>query len=148
MAEKYFIQNRWKLEDNKLYYYGLRSEKNLFKNSVKLSSAEIKIISSLPKILDENEVRILNKYTGKQVVTEKELRHIPSSLSEATFCKNCCANDYIIPGLEFDENGICPMCQTAFLQYQECASYSHQQSLPLPNHAQVSSCTSPPSQSL
>ena len=113
MTEKYFIQNRWKLEDNKLYYCGLRSGKNLFKNSVKLSSAEIKIISSLPKILDENEVRILNKYIGKQVVTEKELRHIPSSLSEATFCKNCCANDYIIPGLEFDENGICPMCQTA-----------------------------------
>ena len=113
LTEKYFIQNRWKLEDNKLYYYGLRSGKNLFKNSVKLSSAEIKIISSLPKILDDSEVRILNKYIGKQVVTEKELRHIPSSLSEATFCKNCCANDYIIPGLEFDENGICTMCQTA-----------------------------------
>ena len=30
MSEIYYIQNRWKLENNKLYYYGLRNKENLF----------------------------------------------------------------------------------------------------------------------
>ena len=35
------------------------------------------------------------------------------SLDEARFCTNCVANDFIIPGLEFDEQGRCPMCKKA-----------------------------------
>ena len=30
----YYLQNRWKLEENKLYYYGLRNKENMFKNTV------------------------------------------------------------------------------------------------------------------
>ncbi|MBR2640685.1 MAG: hypothetical protein IKD39_09020 [Oscillospiraceae bacterium] len=113
MPEKYFLQNRWKLENNILYYYGLQNKENLFKNTVKLSKKQIEIISSLPRELSEEEVSVLKNLLGKQIVTENELRTIPKSLGEARFCKNCCANDFIIPGIEFDENGLCPMCQTA-----------------------------------
>ena len=113
MPEKYFLQNRWKLENNSLYYYGLRNGENLFKNSIKISSEQKKIISSLPKELSEKEILILHKFIGTQIVTEDNLRIIPTSLNEAKFCKNCCANDFIIPGIEFDENGLCPMCSTS-----------------------------------
>lgn len=113
MPEKYFLQNRWKLENNSLYYYGLRNGENLFKNSIKISSEQRKIISSLPKELSEKEISILHKFIGTQIVTENNLRKIPTSLNEAKFCKNCCANDLIIPGIEFDENGLCPMCSTS-----------------------------------
>ncbi|MBE6899276.1 MAG: hypothetical protein E7479_01230 [Ruminococcaceae bacterium] len=113
MPEKYFLQSRWKPEGNKLYYYGLRNKENLFRNSVKITSEQKRIISSLPGELSEKEVSVLKNLLGKQVVTENELRKIPKSLAEARFCKNCCANDFIIPGIEFDENGLCPMCQTA-----------------------------------
>ena len=112
MAENYFLQNRWKLENKTLNNYGLRSGKNLFKNTVKLSAKEFRIISSLPKELDSFELKILNKFIGTQIVTEDKLIAVPKSLKEATFCKNCYANNFIIPGLEFNENGLCPMCET------------------------------------
>ena len=109
----YYLQNRWKLENNALIYYGLRNKENLFKNKIKLSKKQRAIISALPKELDEDEKIIIDKLLGKQVVAENELTYIPESLSEARFCKNCSANDFIIPGLEFDSEGNCPMCQTA-----------------------------------
>ena len=113
MSEKYFLQNRWKIENNSLCYYGLRNKENLFKNYVKLSEKQFKIVSSLPKELSEKEISEIKKFIGIQIVTEKDLQILPKSIQEARFCKMCCANDYIIPGLEFDENGLCPMCQTA-----------------------------------
>ncbi len=113
MSEKYYLQNRWKLENGELYYYGLRCGENLFKNRVKLSKKQAEIISSLPKELSREEMQHVAKLIGIQLVTEGNLRATPKSLKEAHFCKNCCANDFIIPGLEFDENGLCPMCKTA-----------------------------------
>lgn len=95
-----------------LVYYGLRNKENLFKNTIKISRNQRQIISSLPKELSENELRLLGKLLKNQVVTEDKIRKIPKSINEATFCKNCSANDFIIPGIEFDENGLCPMCQT------------------------------------
>ena len=86
MAEKYFLQNRWKLENKTLNYYGLRSGKNLFKNTVKLSAKEFRIISSLPKELDSFELKILNKFIGTQIVTEDKLIAVPKSLKENVLC--------------------------------------------------------------
>ena len=109
----YYLQSRWKLEGDKLYYYGLRSRENMFQNRVSISKRQAKIISSLPKELTDAEKKLIDKLLGVQVVCESDLRKTPGSLSEAAFCVSCCANDFIIPGLEFDENGLCPMCQTA-----------------------------------
>ena len=50
---------------------------------------------------------------NNQIVEKDKLLKVPTSLSESKFCSRCAANDFIIPGLEFDENGLCPMCQTA-----------------------------------
>ena len=109
----YYLQNRWKLEENKLYYYGLRNKENMFKNTVKLSKKQAEIISALPSELSDQEKVILKPLIGTQIVDENHLIETPKSIREAHFCKNCAANDFIIPGLEFDENGLCPMCQTA-----------------------------------
>lgn len=109
----YYIQSRWKLEGRKLCYYGLRSGENMFRNSVPVSKRQAGILSALPKELTEDERICIASLLGVQVVCESELKRIPKSLSEATFCKGCCANDYIIPGLEFDSDGYCPFCQTA-----------------------------------
>lgn len=108
----YYLQNRWKLEDKKLYYYGLRNRSDMFRNSIPITAKQREIIATLPKDLNENESKILKNLLGKQIVTENQLKKIPTKLSEAKFCTSCCANDFIIPGLEFDENGLCPMCQT------------------------------------
>ena len=108
----YELQSRWKLENNNLVYYGLRNKENLFKNKVRVNKKQIHIINQLPKELTEYDLRTLKNIVGYQVVLNKDVKYIPKSLKEAIFCKVCVANDYIIPGIEFDDNGLCPMCQT------------------------------------
>lgn len=108
----HYLQNRWKLEGKKLYYYGLRNRKDMFRNSISISAKQREVIAALPKDLNGRERKILKNLLGKQVVTENRLKKTPTKLSDARFCTSCCANDFIIPGLEFDENGLCPMCQT------------------------------------
>lgn len=109
----YDLQSRWKLENRKLHYYGLRSLPHLFENDIRVSKKQAEILATLPRELSEKELSLLKKLLGKQVVPARERRFIPGNFSEATFCKSCCANDFLIPGLEFDEEGLCPMCQTA-----------------------------------
>lgn len=109
----YYLQNRWKLERRRLRYYGLRNKPDLFKNTVRLTRAQAEIVAKLPCTLTAAELKRVEKLVGVQVVDAPTLRTTPTSLAEARFCKQCAANDFIIPGLEFDENGLCPMCQTA-----------------------------------
>lgn len=108
----YKLQNRWKLENQVLVYYGLRNKEYLFKNKIKLSKAKLKIIKELPKKLNDQEKKILGNLIDIVVIKEEDYKKTPTSLKEANFCKECVANDYIIPGLEFDNNGLCVMCQT------------------------------------
>ena len=109
----FYLQNRWRLEGRKLYYYGLRRPPYLFKNRVKLSAKKASLISSLPLELDAREIRLLGKLAGEQVVEDKDLRRSPDGFDDAVFCIDCCANDYMIPGIEFDAEGRCPMCASA-----------------------------------
>lgn len=108
----YYLQNRWKVDGRTLKYYGLRNKEDMFDNVVKLSGKQAAIVAKLPCELDERELKAVTKLIGKQIVEERELKRTPKSLDEATFCATCAANDYIIPGLEFDEQGHCPLCQT------------------------------------
>lgn len=109
----YHLQTRWKLEDKALYYYGLRNRENLFRNRVKLTGRQREIIEQLPCDLTEGQKALLGPLLGVQVVKGDQLRRTPASLKEARFCTSCCANDFILPGLEFDDRGRCPLCQTA-----------------------------------
>ncbi len=109
----YVLQSRYKIENSSLHYYGLRNKENLFNNFIKLNKKQLSVINKLPKELSIEEKRILgNKIIDIAVVEEKNYKKIPTSLKKARFCKNCAANDFMIPGIEFDENGLCPMCQT------------------------------------
>lgn len=109
----YVLQNRWVLKSRALIYYGLRNKETLFHNRIKLSRKQASVVAALPKELSEMEKKQLGALMGQQIVLESQLRRTPSSIQEAVFCTRCIANDYIIPGLEFDEQGLCPMCQTA-----------------------------------
>lgn len=109
----YYIQSRWALESGTLKYYGLRSSPNLFKNIVRLSSRQRKIIEKLPCELTDKEIKVLGALVGTQVVETQNIKKIPLSLDEAEFCTICAANDFMIPGIEFDSEGRCPICQSA-----------------------------------
>ncbi len=108
----YDLQSRWKLEGKYIKYYGLRNKEHLFQNTVRLNKKQQNIIQKLPCTLTTEEQQILRTFLGNQIVLTAQRKYIPKSLDEATFCKTCVANDFIIPGLEFDGDGKCPMCQT------------------------------------
>jgi len=109
----YHLQNRWKLVGNNLIYYGLRNKENMFRNKLRLTKKQVGIISLLPKVLTDNELAVLGNLVGEQIVCETKLKITPKSINAAIFCTCCSANDFIIPGMEFNDEGICPMCQTA-----------------------------------
>lgn len=109
----YDIQSRWRLEGRLLRYYGLRNQPNLFQNTVRLSRKQQSIIQKLPCQLTNDERTLLGSLVGVQVVPSESKRRIPASFEEAGFCRTCVANDFMIPGLEFDKDGQCPICQSA-----------------------------------
>ena len=110
----YDIQSRWKLENRTLTYYGLRNQPDLFKNKIRLSRSQEKIVAKLPCSLTQKEIDALSSLIGIQIVKIEQKRTIPASLEDATFCKTCVANDFMIPGIEFDADGKCPICQSAY----------------------------------
>ena len=109
----YYLQFRWKLSGGRLVYYGIRSGEKLNKNVIKLSSAQAKIISSLPCDLSDKQVKKLKNVIDEGAVGVNQPSEPPKSIKEAKFCANCSANDFIIPGLQFNKNGLCPMCEHA-----------------------------------
>ena len=108
----YDIQSRWKLEGRVLKYYGLRNRPYLFKNTVKLSKRQAEIIKRLPCVLTADDVAYLGALIGKQIVKAEEKIKVPTCFEEARFCSHCVANDFMIPGIEFDADGRCPICQS------------------------------------
>ena len=107
----YYLQFRWKLLNGTLLYHGIRSGDKLNKNVIKLSARQEKIIKLLPCELNEKQIKILGKVICEGAVGEGLPALPPANLKEAVFCKNCSANDFTIPGLQFDKNGLCPMCE-------------------------------------
>ncbi len=106
----YYLQNRWKPNGRKLVYYGIRSGANLNKNVLRISKKQAEIIATLPKNLTEAEINALKKIISEGAVSESVPSKTPDSLKGARFCTRCCANDFMIPGLEFDKDGLCAMC--------------------------------------
>lgn len=108
----YYLQSRWKAENGKLKYYGMRGNGKLNKNELKITKKQTAIINRLPAELCAKEIKVLEKAIAFGAVSENKPKIIPSSLEEARFCTRCCANDFMIAGLEFDAEGLCPMCAT------------------------------------
>ncbi len=106
----YYLQQRRKIINKKLVYFGLKIGKNPNAKAIKLTKRQIGIINSLPKELDAKEIKSVKKLIVNGDISKTPPATSPNSLKEATFCKSCCANDFIIPGIEFDERGLCPIC--------------------------------------
>ena len=85
----------------------------MFKNKIRINNKQCDIIKKLPCELSAEEIKVLGALFGKQIVDLKDKRTVPTSLDDAKFCKTCVANDFMIPGIEFDEDGVCPICKTS-----------------------------------
>ncbi|MDP3130095.1 MAG: hypothetical protein Q8N15_02050 [Bacillota bacterium] len=108
------LQNRWKADGTKLVYYGMRNAPHTTHNILRLSKRQAEVLGRLPKELDPAETKILASLVHDGIVVfEPQLKPLVGSYREARFCVSCVANDFMIPGLEFDALGQCPICQNA-----------------------------------
>lgn len=110
------LQSRWRLEGQTLVYYGLRQPPHLFHRRIWLDRRTAALVASLDGKRDISQyIRTpgFQKLLREGIVTDRSLlRTSPSSLEDAAYCVRCAANDYVIPGLELDSHGLCPMCRT------------------------------------
>ncbi len=108
------LENRWLLNDTVLKYYGLRKKPYTFKNTIKISVSTSNIIKSFDGIKDMSEYRtncqIKKLIRDKIIIDIHSKKSVPETIDSAVFCTNCCSNDYIIPGLELNNEGLCPVC--------------------------------------
>lgn len=88
----------------------MRAGDKLNKNVIKLNKTQAAIIEKLPAALDDKKIKTLRNVVAQGAISESKPLKSPRTLSDARFCSKCCANDFIIAGIEFDENGLCPMC--------------------------------------
>ncbi len=108
----YDLETRWRLEGSVLRYYGLRNQPDMLKNTLRLTKKQRSILKCLPSPLTPSEIKCLGRLVGVAVVKDTDKKEVPTCLHEARFCKSCVANDFMIPGLELDAEGKCPICQS------------------------------------
>lgn len=110
------LQLRWRIEGATLAYYGLRSWPNTLRRTLFVGGRAARLLATLDGIRPLRaypDSPVLRRLIRQEIVVDASQRKVlPRRLEEARFCAGCAANDYAIPGLELDENGLCPMCQT------------------------------------
>ncbi|NLK96070.1 MAG: hypothetical protein GX275_12950, partial [Clostridiales bacterium] len=108
------LQNRWKIQDNYIYFYGLRSNPYTFKNKIHLSAMDLETVTYMNGSYDLFTYKIskqIQKLIDEKIIVDKDdLIEYPKSIKEAHFCKKCGLNDFVLPGLELDNNELCPIC--------------------------------------
>ncbi len=113
----YVLQNRWKLrkvgDEFKLVYYGLRNWPKNKEQLLPVTAEEAELIKSFesPKKLSANERRILDRFITEKIIVPQHEFRADSTKDNYQMCIRCIANDYVIPGLEFNEEGVCAFCQ-------------------------------------
>lgn len=109
------LQARWRLENRRLEYYGLPLSPLRRRIRVSRKTASIlRQMNGQTPLEQLPQSRALARLIRRGVVVDRQqLQPPPQGWEDAHFCKNCCANDYMIPGLELDNNGLCPLCATA-----------------------------------
>jgi len=107
------------LEGKFLKYYGLRNYPDTLQRIIKLGPRDIAFIQSMDGKTPLEYIttkhppskRIRSLLTQGVVVDQSQWRDLPTGLNQARYCRKCGANDFMIPGLEFDSTATCALCQ-------------------------------------
>lgn len=115
------LQYRWKIERSgsqpALVYYGLRNYPRHQDNVIRIRLETAKLIerfngseqlSELVKSALSDEVE---KLIQEGIIVDVAERRVPATIENCRSCIRCVNNDYILPGLEFDQDGVCAFCQ-------------------------------------
>ena len=116
------LQYRWKLEkdgaDSILVHYGLRNYGRHTQRAIKLEPAAAEMIRTLdgkrgiPDLSSDPGARTaIEDLVSQGILVDAPARRKPATPETRQVCVKCVNDDYILPGLEFDERGVCAFCQ-------------------------------------
>ena len=122
------LQYRWRLHNTEgnsvLVYYGIRNFPNQNKGVIKISDDIAGVIADFDsektlqdiivdpvQIKDKMVVAELAELLDQHIIVDRKDRKNPTTLEDKMTCVRCVNDDYIIPGLEFNEQGMCALCQ-------------------------------------
>ena len=122
MPEYPVLQQRWALRDagagKALVYYGLRNpphhRESVLPVSEALAGALEKLDGATPQAGLPEAVRQSQDFlrlVEQGIVVEREARRKLATAAGKQSCTRCVADDHLLPGLEFDERGVCAFCQ-------------------------------------
>jgi len=116
------LQYRWQLREDKnkpvLVYYGLRNPPRHTRSILEVAPEIAKDIASLDGGRPLSDLpETLTAHPGfvslveEGVIVDSASVRQPATRESRRQCIRCINDDYLIPGLEFDENGLCAFCQ-------------------------------------
>ncbi len=118
------LQYRWRIEKCEdtaaAVYFGLRNYPNQVKRRINLDTETASLvrtfdgtvaleqaIAEVPFIVRDEIAKLLDE----GVLVGVSAKRVPAAMDSHQTCIRCVNNDYVIPGLEFDEEGVCAFCQ-------------------------------------
>jgi len=116
------LQYRWQLREDKskpvLVYYGLRNPPRHTRSVLEVAPEIAKDIASLDGGRPLSDLpETLTGHPGfmslveEGVIVDAASVRQPATLESRQQCVRCINDDHLIPGLEFDGNGLCAFCQ-------------------------------------
>lgn len=113
-AHHLVLQYRWKVVyvEGKphLLYYGVRNPPLHREVLLPLSKSLARVLESKGMMENSDVQEIKDLVIRKVLVLPEEKRSAKTPQTMQT-CTNCVVNDYVVPGLEFDDHGVCALCQ-------------------------------------
>ncbi len=118
------LQYRWRVETTEInsavVYYGLRNYPNHLKGMLLIKPETATVVKRLngsrslveveagcpPEIREE-----LSLLISEGVLVRTEDMRNPVTMEHHQTCVRCVNNDYVLPGLEFNDDGVCAFCQ-------------------------------------
>lgn len=108
------LQERWKPieyeNDFYLLYYGVRNPPKQSESLIPITKNLFDLIRSDKYFDSSSHQEIQNLIDEKIIVFEKD-KNPEITKENMQVCKTCVTNNYVVPGLEFNEEGVCALCQ-------------------------------------
>ncbi len=117
------LQHRWQVRDadsgdSCLVYYGLRNPPNHTRNIIELPTGFDDFLKKLDGSRQASDLPagfsghgFYRNLVDEGVIVEANQVRTPATRGHFRECSRCITNDYLLPGLEFDGNGMCAFCQ-------------------------------------
>jgi len=115
------LQSRWRpIESDgtpSLLYYGVRNPPHQRRSLIPISASLAALLGGDQRPLNPEEqtpaVRTeMAELAAHGILVPPEHRHQLKTPETMQVCSRCVVNDYVVPGLEFDETGVCALCRS------------------------------------